>query len=69
MEEKGIKQIKKLIADFGLLATRFKKIINQSLKIKTKTKNQVLEAYKKEYQKLHHENETLKKSLANNKRN
>ena len=63
MEEKGVEQIKKLTADFRLLATKVKK--DNQIKSKNLTKretNQVLEACKKEYQKLYHENETLKKN-------
>ena len=57
MEEKGVKQIKKLIADFRLLAIKVKK--NNQIKSRNlKETNQVLEACKKEYQKLYHENET-----------
>ena len=68
MEEKGVRQIKKLIADFRLLATKVQK--NNQIKSRNlKETNRVLEACKKEYQKLYHENETLKQSLPNNKRN
>ena len=57
MEEKGVKQIKKLIADFRLLAIKVQK--NNQIKSRNlKETNQVLEACKKEYQKLYHENET-----------
>ena len=59
MEEKGVKQIKKLIADFRLLVTKVLK--DNEVKSKNlKEANQVLEVGKKEYQKLYHENETLK---------
>ena len=57
MEDKGVKQIKKLIADFRLLAIKVQK--NNQIKSRNlKETNQVLEACKKEYQKLYHENET-----------
>ena len=60
MEGKGAQQIKKLIADFRLLATKFQK--DNRIKSKNlKETNQVLEACKKEYQKLYRENATLKK--------
>ena len=58
MEEKGVEQIKKLIADFRLLATNVQKD-NQIKSKNLKETNQVLEARKKEYEKLYHENETL----------
>ena len=68
MEEKGVRQIKKLIADFRLLATKVHK--NNQIKSRNlKETNRVFEACKREYQKLYHENETLKQSLPNNKRN
>ena len=68
MEEKGVKQVKKLIADFRLLATKVQE--NNQIKSRNlKETNQVLEDCKKEYQELYHENETLKQSLPNNKRN
>ena len=60
MEEKGVEQIKKLIAGFRLLATKVQKD-NQIKSKNLKETNQVLEACKKEYQKLYHKNETLKK--------
>ena len=67
MEEKGVKQIKKLIADFRLLVTKVLK--DNEVKSKNlKETNQVLEACKKEYQKLYHENETFER-LLNNKGN
>ena len=62
MEEKGVEQIKKLIADFRLLATKVQKD-NQIKSKNLKETNQVLEASKKEYQKLYHENEALKKKV------
>ena len=68
MEEKGVEQIKKLVADFRQLATKVRKD-NQIKSKNLKESNQVLEACKKEYQKLYHENETLKKSFVNNRRN
>ena len=65
MEEKDIEQIKKFIEHFRLLATKVQK--DSQIKFRNlKETNQVLEVYKKEYQKLHHENETSKKSLSNN---
>ena len=45
--------------DFRLLATKVQKD-NQIKSKSLKETNQVLEACKKEYQKLYHENETLK---------
>ena len=67
MEEKGVKQIKKLIADFRLLVTKVLK--DNEVKSKNlKEANQVLEVGKKEYQKLYHENETFER-LLNNKGN
>ena len=68
MEEKSVEQIKKLIADFRLLATYIQKD-NQIKSKNLKETNQVSEACKKEYQKLFHENETLKKSLLSSRRN
>ena len=67
MEEKGVKQIKKLIADFRLLVTKVLK--DNEVKSKNlKEANQILEVGKKEYQKLYHENETFER-LLNNKGN
>ena len=67
MEEKGVKQIKKLIADFRLLVTKVLK--DNEVKSKNlKEANQVLEVGKKEYQKLYHENENFER-LLNNKGN
>ena len=63
MEQKGIEQIKKLIAGFTLLATKLQKD-NQIKSKNLKATNQVLDACKKEYQKLYHENETHKKKFA-----
>ena len=46
-----------------MVATKVQK--DNQLKPKTlKKTNQALEAYKKEYQKLYHDNETLKKKIA-----
>ena len=60
MDEKGVEQIEKLIKDFRLLATKVQK--DNKEKSKTlKDTNQVLDACKKEYQKLYRENEALKK--------
>ena len=54
--------------DFKLLATKVQK--DYQIKSKNlKENNQGLDTCKKEYQKLYHENETLKKRLPNNKRN
>ena len=59
MDEKGVEQIEKLIKDL-LLATKVQK--DNKEKSKTlKDTNQVLDACKKEYQKLYRENEALKK--------
>ena len=67
MEEKGVKQIKKLVADFRLLVTKVLK--DNEVKSKNlKEANQILEVGKKEYQKLYHENETFER-LLNNKGN
>ena len=60
MDEKSVEQIKKLISEFRLLATKVQKD-NQTKTKNLKETNQVLEACRKEYQKLHHENEALKK--------
>ena len=61
MNDKSFEQIKNLIAVFRLLATKVQKD-NQTKTKNLKEANQVLEACRKEYQKLHHENETLKKN-------
>ena len=61
MDDKSVEQIKKLISDFRLLATKVQKD-NQTKTKNLKQTNQVLEASRKEYQKLHHETETLKKT-------
>ena len=63
MDEKGVKQIKKLITDFRLLATKIQKD-NKEMSKNLKDTNQVLDACKKEYQKLYHENEALKKRVS-----
>ena len=68
MEEDGVEKIKKLIADFRLLVTKVQKE-DQIKSKKLKETNQVLQACKKEHQKLYDENETLKKSLLNSRRN
>ena len=60
MDDKSVEQIKKLISDFWLLATKVQKD-NQTKTKNLKETNQILEACRKEYQKLHYENETLKK--------
>ena len=62
MNDKSFEQIKNLIAVFRLLATKVQKD-NQTKTKNLKEANQVLEAYRKEYQKLHYENETLKKTI------
>ena len=62
MNDKSFEQIKNLIAVFRLLATKVQKD-NQTKTKNLKEANQVLEACRKEYQKLHHENETLKKTI------
>ena len=63
MDEKGVEQIKKLIIDFRSLATKVQEGNKEKSK-NLKDTNQVLEACKKEYQKLYHENEALKKELS-----
>ena len=63
MDEKGVEQIKKLITDFRLLATKVQKD-NKEMSKNLKDTNQVLDACKKEYQKLYHENEALKKIVS-----
>ena len=63
MDEKGVEQIKKLITDFRLLATKVQKD-NKEMSKNLKDTNQVLDACKKEYQKLYHENEALKKRVS-----
>ena len=62
MNDKSFEQIKNPIAVFRLLATKVQKD-NQTRTKNLKEANQVLEACRKEYQKLHHENETLKKTI------
>ena len=61
MDEKGVKQIKKLITDFRLLATKVQKDNKEKSK-NLEVANQVLDACKKEYQKLY-ENEALKERI------
>ena len=61
MDEKGVKQIKKLITDFRLLATKVQKDNKEKSK-NLEDANQVLDACKKEYQKLY-ENEALKERI------
>ena len=63
MEEKSIKQFKKLVVDFIVLTTKVQKD-NQIKSKNLKETNQVLEACKKEYQKLYLEHETLKKRFS-----
>ena len=61
MDDKKVEHIQKLISDFRLLATKVQKD-NQTKNKNLREANQVLEACRKEYQKLHDENETLKKN-------
>ena len=61
MDEKAVEQMKKLLMDFRLLATKIQKD-NQSKSKNFKDTNQVVEACKKEYQKLFYESEALKKT-------
>ena len=49
MNEKVVKQIKKLMTDFRLLATKVQKDNNKEKSKNLKGTNQVLEASKKEY--------------------
>ena len=60
MEQKSIKNFKKLAADFRASTTKDKKD-NQNKTKNLKEINLVLEACKKEYQKLYLEHENLKK--------
>ena len=62
-DEKGVEQIKKLITDYRLLATKVQKD-NKIMSKNLKDTNQVLDTCKKEYQKLYHENEALKKRVS-----
>lgn len=62
MDEKGVEQINQLITDFRLLATKVQND-NKEKQKHLKDTNQVLDACKKEYQKLYHENEALKKRI------
>ena len=62
MVVKGIEKVYKLIADFWLLATK----VQNDNQVKSKNlerPDQVLDACKKEYQKLFVESEMLKKSI------
>ena len=68
LDEKGVEQIKKLITGFSLLATKVRKDNKEKSK-KLKDSNQVLDVCKKEYQKLYHENEALKKELPSCRKN
>ena len=67
MDDKSVEQIKKLISDFRLLMTKVKKDNQMKTKNLQET-NQVLEVCRKDYQKLHHENETLKKNYSATRR-
>ena len=60
MEQKSIKNFKKLAADFRASTTKVQKD-NQNKTKNLKEINPVLEACKKEYQKLYLEHENLKK--------
>ena len=55
MEQKSIKNFKKLVANFRALTTKFQKD-NQNKTKNLKETNLVLKACKKEYQKLYLEN-------------
>ena len=69
MKQKSIKNFKKLVADFRTLTTKVQKD-NQNKTKNLKETNLVLEACKKEYQKLYLEYENLKKKNAkSSKRN
>ena len=57
MDGKIVEKIKKLILDFRLLVTKVQKE-NKAKTNNQKETNKVLEAFRKEYQKLHHGNET-----------
>ena len=57
MDGKIVEKIKKLILDFRLLVTKVQKE-NKAKNNNQKETNKVLEAFRKEYQKLHHGNET-----------
>ena len=56
MEERSVKQFKKLVGDFRVLTTKVQKD-NQIKSKNLKETNQVIEACKKEYQKLYLEHE------------
>ena len=60
MDQKGVENFKKLIADFRALTTKVQKDIPNKTKSLKQT-NLVLEACKKEYQKLDLEHANLKK--------
>ena len=62
MAEKSVIQIKKLITAFRLLVTKVQKD-NKKKSKNLKDTNQVLDAIKKEYPKLYHENEAVKKRM------
>ena len=51
-----------MISDFRLLVTKVQKDNQMKTKNRKET-NQVLEVFREEYQKLHHENETWKKKI------
>ena len=57
MDGKIVEKIKKMISDFRLLVTKVQKD-NQTKTKNRKETNKVLEVFREEYQKLHHENET-----------
>ena len=61
MEQKNIKNFKKLVADLRTLTTKVQKD-NQNQTKNLKDTNLVLEACKKEYQKLYLEHRNLKKN-------
>ena len=62
MEQKNIKNFKKLVADFRALTTKVQKD-NQKKTKNLKETNLVLAACKKEYQKLYLEHENSKKKI------
>ena len=69
MDQKGIENFKKLVADFRALTTKVQKD-NQNKTKSLKETNLVLEACKKEYQKLYLEHKNLKKKkVKSSKRN
>ena len=68
MEQKSIENFKKLVANFRALTTKVQKD-NQNKTKNLKEANLVLEACKKEYQKLHLEHENFKKNTKSSKRN